>query len=70
MPNYLFTVINFNLKIKFLNGFKSGIESLNDALRPGALVKLLTKEMKEKHLNASKELLERYEIEGEVFLIE
>ncbi|UYV82317.1 hypothetical protein LAZ67_21001688 [Cordylochernes scorpioides] len=75
--------------------FKSGIESLDDAPRPGAPVKkyfcrtfqkfitkhlkyrkfctrwvprLLTKEMREKRLNACKEILDLYEIEGEGFL--
>ncbi|UYV64537.1 hypothetical protein LAZ67_3001138 [Cordylochernes scorpioides] len=95
-----------NRIFEWVRKFKSGIESLGDAPRPGAPVKvsddattwaidemiqndhhisirvifaelnlsygsvprLLTKEMKEKRLNACKELLEHYEIEGEGFL--
>ncbi|UYV75525.1 hypothetical protein LAZ67_13000509 [Cordylochernes scorpioides] len=93
-----------NIIFEWVRKFKSDIESLDDAPRPGAPVKVSVdattwaidemiqndrhnsirviskkfaqdgcfgcslKEMKEKRFNACKELLERYEIEGEGFL--
>ncbi|UYV73399.1 hypothetical protein LAZ67_10003046 [Cordylochernes scorpioides] len=66
-----------NRIFEWVRKLKCGIDILDEATRPGASVKkyftrwvswLLTKEIKEKRLNACKEILERYEIAGEAFL--